>query len=39
MARRDDRIAEEIAFHIEQQTAKHIAAGMSAGGRAAARPA
>ena len=29
MARRDDRIAEEIAFHIEQQTAKHIAAGMS----------
>ena len=28
MARRDDRIAEEIAFHIEQQTAKHIAAGM-----------
>jgi predicted permease len=29
MPRRDDRIAEEIAFHIEQQTAKHIAAGMS----------
>ncbi len=28
MARRNDRIAEEIAFHIEQQTAKHIAAGM-----------
>src|SRR5215212_10908387 len=29
MASKDDRIAEEIAFHIEQQTAKHIAAGLS----------
>jgi putative ABC transport system permease protein len=38
MRRKDDRLAEEIAFHIEQQTAKHIAAGMSAGdARRAAR--
>lgn len=31
MARRDRRLSDEIAFHIEQQTAKNIRAGMSAG--------
>src|SRR6185295_9605840 len=29
MADRDDRLNEEIAFHVEQQTAKNIRAGMS----------
>ena len=29
MASRDDRLKEEIAFHLEQQTAKNIRAGMT----------
>jgi hypothetical protein len=29
MARNDDRLTDEIQFHIEQQTAKNIRAGMT----------